>query len=52
MPTESPSGNGWVHFNYCSFDIDLKTSLTSVNAAVEVEPSLNENNVEFTWYLK
>ena len=32
-------------------DLDLKTSLTSVDAAVEVGTWLNENNRKCTWYL-
>ena len=33
------------------FDIDLKTSLTSVDAAAKVRPWLKENNRKRTWYL-
>ena len=38
--------------SYSVLVIDLKTSLTSVDAAEEVGPWLNKNNGKFTWHLK
>ena len=35
-----------------ALDIDFKIPLASVDAAVEFEPWLNENNGKCTWYLK